>query len=379
MKRYLSFFIWLVTLVGLLIVVFSENSKINPENSSESVENWINEHIPVVNPLLNPNENSKTTDVNSPNINATFNEQPLKLVFPLPEDPPISLWRPPLYPTPWAISPFDHFYFSRPIAADEINWPLANYRYGYFFPETDIIHTGIDITASRGTPVIAAAPGTVVWAGYGLYSGSYNEDDPYGLAVTIEHDFGYKDKNLLTVYGHMDRIDVEKGQRVDTGTQLGIVGNTGFTTGPHLHFEVRYETNSYFRTRNPELWLSPPQGWGVLVGQIKTVDNNYLHLKEVYIRNQETNQSWMVLTYATNSINRDEYYQENLTLSDLPAGEYKLSFTIDGVTYSNEITIHPGAISFFSFREKFGFSFKTPSIEEPENWDNVVISDDFLP
>ena len=113
--------------------------------------------------------------------------------------------------------------------------------YGYFFPETDIIHTGVDIAAKRGTPVIAAAPGTVIWSGYGLYTGSYNEDDPYGMAVTIEHDFGYKDKNLLTVYGHMDRIDVEKGQRVETGTQLGIVGNTGFTTGPHLHYEVIYQ------------------------------------------------------------------------------------------------------------------------------------------
>ena len=379
MKKNLLILIWLVTLIGIVaILVLGRNlSQITTSNQNILDSQIITPADTIPEAISNdiPENAELSTQVDS----IVANEEAIALVLPMPDDPPVSLWRPPLYPTPWAISPNDHFYFSRPIAADEINWPLANYRYGYFFPETDIIHTGIDITAKLGTPVIAAAPGTVVWAGYGLYAGSYDEEDPYGMAVTIEHDFGYKDKNLLTVYGHMDRIDVEKGQRVETGTQLGIVGNTGFTTGPHLHFEVRYETNSYFRTRNPELWLSPPQGWGVLVGQVKTFDNYYMHLKEVYVRSKDTNQSWMVLTYATNSINRDEYYKENLALSDLPAGEYTISFSIDGITYRNDLTIYPGAITFFSFRDKIGFSFETPSIQKPEDWENIILSDDFLP
>jgi murein DD-endopeptidase MepM/ murein hydrolase activator NlpD len=379
MKNKFLFLIWLFTFFGVILVLYLGRTipelATTTQNYYDSQVNTSSEIFPQVSDVVIPDDSI----LDSTKEFLVTNEEAIALVLPMPDDPPVSLWRPPLYPTPWAISPNDHFYFSRPIAADEINWPLANYRYGYFFPESDIIHTGIDISAKRGTPVIAAAPGKVIWAGYGLYTGSYNEDDPYGMAVTIEHDFGYKDKNLLTVYGHMDRIDVEKGQRVETGTQLGIVGNTGFSTGPHLHFEVRYETNSYFRTRNPELWLSPPQGWGVLVGQIKTVDNYYIHLKEVYIRSKDTNQSWMVLTYATNSINRDEYYKENLALSDLPAGEYTISFTIDGITYKKELTIYPGAITFFSFRDKIGFSFENPSIQTPEDWENIVLSDDFLP
>jgi murein DD-endopeptidase MepM/ murein hydrolase activator NlpD len=378
-KNKFLLLIWLVTFI--LVVVVLVLGRTFPQKTNTNL-NFMDSQVntsPEIFPQASDDVIPDNSILGATNELLLSNEEAIALVLPKPDDPPVSLWRPPLYPTPWAISPNDHFYFSRPIAADEINWPLANYRYGYFFPETDIIHTGIDITAKRGTPVIAAAPGTVIWAGYGLYTGSYNEEDPYGMAVTIEHDFGYKDKNLLTVYGHMDRIDVEKGQRVETGTQLGIVGNTGFTTGPHLHFEVRYETNSYFRTRNPELWLSPPQGWGVLVGQIKTVDNYYILLKEVYVRSKETNQSWMVLTYATNSINRDEYYKENLVLSDLPAGEYTISFTIDGITYRQEITIYPGAITFFSFRNKIGFSFETPSIQAPEDWENIILSDEFLP
>ncbi|MDX9849418.1 MAG: M23 family metallopeptidase [Anaerolineaceae bacterium] len=377
MKKNFFISLWLLTFIAMLLV-FLMARKGFPD--SLDLQTKLN---PIENVLIGNQTQLTTSDLmanpNKSSQDITSLEEPFSLVLPKPDEAPVSLWRPPLYPTPWAISPHDHFYFSRPIAADEINWPLANYRYGYFFPDSDIIHTGIDITAKRGTPVIAAAPGTVIWAGYGLYYGSYNEEDPYGIAVAIEHDFGYKDKNLVTVYGHMDRVDVEKGQRVETGTQLGIVGNTGFTTGPHLHFEVRYETNSYYRTRNPELWLSPPQGWGVLAGQIKTFDDYYILLQEVYIRSKETNQSWMVLTYATNNINRDEYYKENLALSDLPAGEYTISFAIDGITYKHDFTIYPGAITFFSFREKIGFSFKTPTIQTPEDWENVVLSDDFLP
>ena len=377
MKKNFFISLWLLTFIAMLLV-FLMARKGFPD--SLDLQTKLN---PIENVLIGNQTQLTTSDLmanpNKSSQDITSLEEPFSLVLPKPDEAPVSLWRPPLYPTPWAISPHDHFYFSRPIAADEINWPLANYRYGYFFPDSDIIHTGIDITAKRGTPVIAAAPGTVIWAGYGLYYGSYNEEDPYGIAVAIEHDFGYKDKNLVTVYGHMDRVDVEKGQRVETGTQLGIVGNTGFTTGPHLHFEVRYETNSYYRTRNPELWLSPPQGWGVLAGQIKTFDDYYILLQEVYIRSKETNQSWMVLTYATNNINRDEYYKENLALSDLPAGEYTISFAIDGITYKHDFTIYPGAITFFSFGEKIGFSFKTPTIQTPEDWENVVLSDDFLP
>ena len=64
---------------------------------------------------------------------------PLVFTFPTPQAKPISLWRPPLYDTPWALSQHDHFYFNRPIAADEINWPIADYRYGgIFFSPDDV-------------------------------------------------------------------------------------------------------------------------------------------------------------------------------------------------------------------------------------------------
>ena len=104
-------------------------------------------------------------------------------------------------------TPYDHFYFDRPIGANQTNWPLGRYRYGYMLYSEP--HTGVDIPAPRGTPILAAGPGTVTWAGYKDLAITRNvENDPYGIAVAIKHDFGYQGNDLYTVYGHMDRTFV---------------------------------------------------------------------------------------------------------------------------------------------------------------------------
>jgi murein DD-endopeptidase MepM/ murein hydrolase activator NlpD len=279
----------------------------------------------------------------------------LRFTFPTPGPEPISLWRPPLYEAPWALGPHDHFYFSRPIAADVVNWPLADYRYGGMFLDTDIVHTGIDIPNPRGTPVLAAAAGKVVWAGYGLFTGNNNPNDPYGMAITIQHDFGYESQRLYTIYAHLDRIDVVRGQRVETGEAIGIVGNTGNTTGPHLHFEVRLQRNSFYATRNPELWLAPPHGWGVLVGRMMNTNGSLLMRQELNVRSRATGQKWTVISYGLVTVNSDDYYQENLVLSDLPAGDYIIQTDFGGESIEAVVTIRPGAITYFTFRGKEGF------------------------
>jgi murein DD-endopeptidase MepM/ murein hydrolase activator NlpD len=294
---------------------------------------------------------------------------PLKFTFPTPEKVPISLWRPPLYPRPWALGPYDHFFFARPIAADVVNWPLANYRYGAVWPgKPDIMHTGIDIDAPKGTPILAAAPGKVIWAGYGLYLGTNDPRDPYGQAVTVMHDFGYKGAQIYTIYAHMDKILAINGQRVETGTVLGLVGDTGNTTGPHLHFEVRLIGNSFFATYNPELWLAPPEGWGVLVGQIRNTNGSLLTQQEVIVKSRATRQKWSIASYGSHTINSDDYYKENVVLSDLPAGDYDITIDYLGESFSTETTIYPGAISYFTFRGKDGFGVTHPPAPSQNVW-----------
>jgi murein DD-endopeptidase MepM/ murein hydrolase activator NlpD len=240
-----------------------------------------------------------------------------------------------------------------------VNWPLWDYRYGGSF-FADVIHTGVDILATKGTPVLAAGSGKVIWAGYGLYRGAEDPTDPYGLAVAIAHDFGYGGQNLFTIYGHMDRIDVMRGQWVDVGEPLGIVGETGKTTGPHLHFEVRVEDNNFFTTRNPELWLVPPQGWGVLAGRIMDSAGQLKTSQDVIVHSLSSGQNWLAKTYGAETVNGDPYYQENLVIGDLPAGEYEIRVPYAGFNYVLEIEILPGVVNYFSMRGHSGFSTALP-------------------
>lgn len=290
---------------------------------------------------------------------ATPVPDPLHFVFPTPIQEPVSAWRPPLYPTPWAPTPYDHFFFARPIAADEINWPVATYRYGgEFFADT--VHTGVDIPAPKGTPVIAAGSGKVVWAGYGVYRGGYDQTDPYGLAVTIRHDFGYQNQALYTIYGHLDEIDVAEGQHLESGELLGKVGETGNVTGPHLHFEVRVGENNFFSTRNPELWIAPPQGWGVIAGRVMDSNGRLVTGQLIIVTNPNTGQNWLARSYGPEAVNSDPYYAENLVIGDLPSGTYQLRTSYAGYSHKTEVEIYPGLVTFFSFRGWGSFSMELP-------------------
>ena len=87
------------------------------------------------------------------------------------------------------------------------------------------LHTGIDIAGAYGAVIRAADAGEVIFSGWW---------DGYGKAVVIDHG-----GSISTVYGHMSRIYVEAGSSVSKGEMIGLVGTTGYSTGPHLHFEVR--------------------------------------------------------------------------------------------------------------------------------------------
>lgn len=287
---------------------------------------------------------------------------PFQFSLPTPGAEPVSGWRPPLYPIPWAMSPYDHFYFARPIAADQVNWPIPDYRYGGVFFAPNIVHTGVDIPTPEGTPIMAAGPGTVVWAGWGLFTETpTNTNDPYGLAVAIRHDFGYKDQQLYTVYAHMSATNAIVGQHVETGELIGFVGSTGATTGPHLHFEVRFPSNSFFYTYNPELWIVPPQGWGVVVGRVMDTKGKPLQRVEVSLRSVETQKAYLVKTYSDQgAINPDPYYNENLVLGDLPAGIYKVTLRYEDQDQQTWVEIFPGQVAYFTFTGDKGFSADRP-------------------
>ena len=273
-------------------------------------------------------------------------------------------YRPPLYPVPWALSPHDHFYFARPIAAAYPAEPDKDYPYGSTFLNPNTIHSGIDMPAPRGSDVLAAGPGTVIWAGEGLYSQTQgNSQDPYGVAVALRHDFGYQNQQLYTIYAHLEETDVVVGQWVKTGDVLGKVGSTGNATGPHLHFEVRIGINDFWDTRNPELWLAPPEGYGVLVGKVTTTGGIIMDAALVVVKSLENEKNyWYAKTYAHLVVNPDPYYNENFVLGDLPAGPYEITIPYEGWDLKTQIQILPGQVNYFKFAGWYRYSFDPPPI-----------------
>lgn len=104
-------------------------------------------------------------------------------------------------------------------------------------------HGGIDIAASRGTPVYASANGTVIFA---------DELSLAGKTIFIRHRNGYE-----TRYLHLSTIEVKKGKRVKQGDRIASVGSTGRSTGPHLHFEIRKHGSPL----DPMNFLPPKDEW----------------------------------------------------------------------------------------------------------------------
>lgn len=109
---------------------------------------------------------------------------------------------------------------------------------------TTKFHEGMDFASAIGTEVYATGGGKVISAGW---------QSSYGNLIEIDHGFGY-----VTRYAHLSKIDVRPGQTVERGDYIGRVGNTGKSTGPHLHYEVRYNgvpqnpVNYYFQDLTPE-------------------------------------------------------------------------------------------------------------------------------
>lgn len=113
-------------------------------------------------------------------------------------------------------------------------WPIAwkgvtspwGYRTDPITGKKVLKHTGIDLRASMRTPVYAPEGGKVRLAGW---------INGYGNTVIIDHGYGYS-----TLFGHLDSINVKNGQKIKKGTLIAKSGNTGRSTGPHLHYEIRY-------------------------------------------------------------------------------------------------------------------------------------------
>ncbi|MDJ0729696.1 MAG: M23 family metallopeptidase [Crocosphaera sp.] len=122
--------------------------------------------------------------------------------------------------------PSDRYLPQTPVSPRGYIWPSQGNLTSGFGKRFGKLHTGVDIAAPIGTPIVAAASGVVVFAGW--------SNQGLGYQVSIRHPDGN-----VSVYGHNQRLLVTSGQTVKQGQQIAEMGSTGFSTGPHLHFEIR--------------------------------------------------------------------------------------------------------------------------------------------
>lgn len=274
--------------------------------------------------------------------------------------------RPPLTPlrAPWGDSaavPL-HLWFARPIAEHDQPFIDQTYRYGSTMGGNFQQHQGVEFNNADGTPVHAIGAGRVVFAG---------PAEAGALTVAIRHDstltVGDSAFAVFSVYYHNSRLETSVGRRVDRGDLIARVGNTGRATNDHLHLEVHAvpvaladsvslvvnpdERYPHFTT-NPELWIAPLPGTGVVAGQVWDADGHPVQQARVY-GFQKPLPSETPFSYAETYGDRARgtpAYREHFAISDIPAGDHVLGVEIDGKRVYRRVNVLPGRVTWVEFR-----------------------------
>jgi murein DD-endopeptidase MepM/ murein hydrolase activator NlpD len=269
---------------------------------------------------------------------------------------------PPPEIVPLSKDPRDHFYFERPVDSSANSTSIYWYTYGSDGPQNEWrIHHGLDMPNPIGKTIRAAGPGRVIWAADhylwrepGLTDRAYT----YGNVVIIEHDFGYRGQPIYTLYAHLSVIMVQVNQHVNTGDTVGLSGESGQVTGPHVHFEVRIGRNWYFNTRNPILWMAPYLNHGVVAGSILSSDGSAVQDSTVSLwqagRVIDTTTTYVNPYHAgiqSFDVNGDDSWHENFVFGDVPAGDYQVVVTVFGFRITRDVTVTPGTTSFVDMGE----------------------------
>jgi Peptidase family M23 len=242
------------------------------------------------------------------------------------------------------------FILQRPIAPPGNEVIDRNYPYGSTEEGTREVHHGVEFENPSGTPVLAAADGTVYYAGNDATRKFSPWANFYGNIVVIEHSISDAPFNkLYTLYAHLSKIDVSLGQAVQSGEAIGEVGMTGTAAGSHLHFELRVTPDDYNSTLDPELWLLPRSGNGTLA--ILAADPSgasvFPSFRIQYFpdRNKPATASYMADGYARETVNPRDPWKEVAAIGDQPAGWYRITFQWDYVPHERWVEIQPGMLT----------------------------------
>jgi len=250
---------------------------------------------------------------------------------------------------------FRHSWFRRPIDLADQPYIDQTYRFGSTMGGYFQAHQGVEFNNPDGTPVHAIGDGVVVYSG---------KAEAGANTVAIRHDKKLNGQYLFSVYYHNSKLLVKVGDRVKAGDVISLVGNTGRATNDHLHLEVHVApttdsskiVDSDVRyppfNANPELWIEPLPGTGVVAGQVWDSKGQPVQQARIYglvkPEPQETPLSY-VETYGPKN-HQDPAYHEHFAIGDVPAGEYVMGVTIEGKKVYRTVLVEPGKLTWVEFR-----------------------------
>lgn len=250
------------------------------------------------------------------------------------------------------------FLLQRPIGPDGRNIIVTSNRFGEYRRATRDSYHGVYFLNSTGTPVLAAAAGRVVVAGDDLNFMYGPFRNLYGSLVILEHELPQLTGPVYTLYGHLSEVSVAEGDTVGAGQQIGRVGSSGSIQGSTLVFEIRYPDMNYASARNPELWLQPlpddrGELQGAIAGRITDGNGNYLRVSNIVIERLAgpglpALDQFYLRTYAESRLVGQLPWKENFAIGDLPAGEYQITFWLNGLQ-QRVVEVKPGDLTIVNF------------------------------
>ena len=273
-----------------------------------------------------------------------------------------------------------HTWFRRPIGEADQPYLDQTYRFGSTMGGNFQPHQGVEFNNADGTPVHAIGDGVVVHAGpaeQGALTVAIRHDRRLSVtpgrrpgvsrADRVAADPGAMPRGgyyLFSVYYHNSKLLVHVGDSVKAGDVISLVGNTGRATNDHLHLEVHVSPFDSTRlivdpavryppyNTNPELWIAPLPGTGLVAGQVWDSAGKPVQRTRIYglvkPEPHETPFSF-IETYGPRN-HSDPVYQEHFGISDVPPGEYVLGVEIGGKRVFRRVKVEAGKLTWVEFR-----------------------------